>query len=239
MLFYIIWALPYILQLLLIIHIIKNGKPFLWLWLVVFLPYIGGLVYILMEIVPELLASGSVEKVGRAVANAVNPGRSLAELESLVKRQDTIANRTRLADCYVSLERYEEAISLYDSCLTGPYSDDAELLVKKINALFLWGKTDMAKSLMDEFKKKHKLENASLVLLDLQISGDWEKLMDIFTNTSNFRVGYVCAEHFAKSGDSASAQKVIDIMEENLRLYKYLKRTENFDWYKKTKKLLG
>lgn len=239
MLFYIIWALPYILQLLLIIHIIKNGKPFLWLWLVVFLPYIGGLVYILMEIVPELLASGSVEKVGRAVANAVNPGRSLAELESLVKRQDTIANRTRLADCYVSLERYEEAISLYDSCLTGPYSDDAELLVKKINALFLWGKRDMAKSLMDEFKKKHKLENASLVLLDLQISGDWEKLMDIFTNTSNFRVGYVCAEHFAKSGDSASAQKVIDIMEENLRLYKYLKRTENFDWYKKTKKLLG
>ncbi|MBR4386633.1 MAG: hypothetical protein IKP51_08945 [Treponema sp.] len=239
MLFYIIWALPYILQLLLIIHIIKNGKPFLWLWLVVFLPYIGGLVYILMEIVPELLASGSVEKVGRAVANAVNPGRSLAELESLVKRQDTIANRTRLADCYVSLERYEEAISLYDSCLTGPYSDDAELLVKKINALFLWGKTDMARSLMDEFKKKHKLENASLVLLDLQISGDWEKLMDIFTNTSNFRVGYVCAEHFAKSGDSASAQKVINIMEENLRLYKYLKRTENFDWYKKTKKLLG
>ena len=239
MLFYIIWALPYILQLLLIIHIIKNGKPFLWFWLVVFLPYIGGLVYILMEIVPELLASGSVEKVGRAVANAVNPGRSLAELESLVKRQDTIANRTRLADCYVSLERYEEAISLYDSCLTGPYSDDAELLVKKINALFLWGKTDMARSLMDEFKKKHKLENASLVLLDLQISGDWEKLMDIFTNTSNFRVGYVCAEHFAKSGDSASAQKVINIMEENLRLYKYLKRTENFDWYKKTKKLLG
>lgn len=239
MLFYIIWALPYILQLLLIIHIIKNGKPFLWLWLVVFLPYIGGLVYILMEIVPELLASGSVEKVGRAVANAVNPGRSLAELESLVKRQNTIANRTKLADCYVSLERYEEAISLYDSCLTGPYSDDAELLVKKINALFLWGKTDMAKSLMDEFKKKHKLENASLVLLDLQISGDWEKLMDIFTNTSNFRVGYVCAEHFAKSGDSASVQKVIDIMEENLRLYKYLKRTENFDWYKKTKKLLG
>jgi hypothetical protein len=239
MLFYIIWALPYILQLLLIIHIIKNGKPFLWLWLVVFLPYIGGLVYILMEIVPELLASGSVEKVGRAVANAVNPGRSLAELESLVKRQDTIANRTRLADCYVSLERYEEAISLYDSCLTGPYSDDVELLVKKINALFLWGKTDTAKALMDEFKKKHKLENASLVLLDLQLSGDWEKLMDIFTNTSNFRVGYVCAEHFAKSGDSASAQKVIDIMEENLRLYKYLKRTENFDWYKKTKKLLG
>lgn len=239
MLFYIIWALPYILQLLLIIHIIKNRKPFLWLWLVVFLPYIGGLVYILMEIVPELLASGSVEKVGRAVANAVNPGRSLAELESLVKRQDTIANRTKLADCYVSLECFEEAISLYDSCLTGPYSDDAELLIKKINALFLWGKTDMAKSLMDEFKKKHKLENASLVLLDLQISGDWEKLMDIFTNTSNFRVGYVCAEHFAKSGDSASAQKVIDIMEENLRLYKYLKRTENFDWYKKTKKLFG
>ena len=83
------------------------------------------------------------------------------------------------------------------------------------------------------------MENASLVLLDLQLSGDWEKLMDIFTNTSNFRVGYVCAEHFAKSGDTSSAQKVIDIMEENLRLYKYLKRTENFVWYKKTKKLLG
>ena len=157
MLYYLIGALPYILQLLLIVHIIKNHKPFLWLWLIVFLPYIGGIVYIIMEIIPDL-------------ADAVNPGRKLSELESLVKRQDTIANRTKLADCYVSLERFEEAIALYDSCLTGPYSDDADLLVKKINALFLWGKTDTAKTLMDEFKKKHKLENASLVLLDLQLS---------------------------------------------------------------------
>lgn len=239
MLYYLIGALPYILQLLLIVHIIKNHKPFLWLWLIVFLPYIGGIVYIIMEIIPDLISSDAVGKMGRNLADAVNPGRKLSELESLVKRQDTIANRTKLADCYVSLERFEEAIALYDSCLTGPYSDDAELLVKKINALFLWGKTDTAKALMDEFKKKHKLENASLVLLDLQLSGDWEKLMDIFTNTSNFRVGYVCAEHFAKSGDTSSTQKVINIMEENLRLYKYLKRTENFAWYKKTKKLLG
>ncbi|MBO4386713.1 MAG: hypothetical protein J6X11_06790 [Treponema sp.] len=238
-LFYILTALPYVLQLLLIIHIIRNNKPFLWLWLIVFLPYIGGIVYILMEILPELINSGSVEKVGRAVANAVNPGRALEELESLVKRQDTIANRTKLADCYVELERYGDAISLYDSCLTGPYSDDAELLFKKINALYLSGDVEQAKSLMGEFKKNHKLENASQVLLDLRISDDWEKMMEIFTSTNNFSVGYVCAEHFCKVGDEDSARKVLDSMEENLRLYKYLKRTENYVWYKKTKKLFS
>ena len=239
MLYYIIGALPYILQLLLIVHIIKNHKPFLWLWLIVFLPYIGGIVYIIMEIIPDLISSGSVEKMGRALADTVNPTRKLSELESLVKRQDTVANRTNLADCYVEAERYQEALSLYNSCLTGPYSDDKDLLLKKIRAVYLWGKIDQAKELMEGFKKNHKLENASQVLLDLQINEDWEKLMDIFTNTNNFRVGYTCAEHFAKSGDTSSTQKVIDIMEENLRLYKYLKRTENYTWYKKTKKLFS
>ncbi|MBQ3800986.1 MAG: PLDc N-terminal domain-containing protein, partial [Treponema sp.] len=76
MLFYLVSALPYILQLLLIIHIIRNGKPFLWLWLIVFLPYIGGIVYLVMEVLPDLRSGGSVSRMGAAVANAVNPGRA-------------------------------------------------------------------------------------------------------------------------------------------------------------------
>ncbi|MBQ6567904.1 MAG: hypothetical protein IJR93_05850 [Treponema sp.] len=236
MLFYLVSALPYILQLLLIIHIIRNGKPFLWLWLIVFLPYIGGIVYLVMEVLPDLRSGGSVSRMGAAVANAVNPGRPLAELEELVKRQDTITNRTKLADCYLSLARYDEALALYDSCLTGPYADDEVLLVKKIQALYLSGDGGEAKRLMDEFKKEHRLQDASQVLLDLQVSGEWDKLMELFTGTNNFRVGYVCAEHFAEIGDGEQVRKVVEIMEENLRLYKYLRRTDNYEWYKKTKK---
>lgn len=231
--------LPYVLQLLLIIHIIKNGKPFLWLWLIVFLPYIGGIVYIIMEILPEVLNKDTVSKAGDAVSSAVNPGKQILRLEELVKRQDTIANRTSLADAYVEQGSYQKALELYASCLTGPYAEDEELLLKKINALYLSGDFENAKNAMAAFKEKYPLSNASSVMLDLKLNGDWEKLSEIFYNTNNFNVGYECAAHFCKNGSPDQAKKILSSMEENLKLYKYLKRTENYGWYKKTKKLFS
>lgn len=235
---YIIAFLPYILQLSLIIHIIKNRKPFLWLWLIVFLPYIGGLVYLLLEVLPELLSSNSVRNLGQAIDHAVNPSKKILELEGLVKRQETIANKTLLADAYYDDNRFEEALTLYQSCLTGPYSQDEELLFKKIKVLLALDKRDEAKEELKAFKQKYELKNSEQVLLDLNLNEDFEKIQDIFFNSNNFQAGYYCAKHFQQLGESEKVETVINEMEDNLKQYKYLKKTDNYIWYKKAKGLV-
>ena len=69
---------------------IKRNKPFVWLWLIVFLPYIGGIVYFIMEVLPELIHSQSVSNMGTALDGRFRPNRKIEHLEHLVKRQGTI-----------------------------------------------------------------------------------------------------------------------------------------------------
>lgn len=228
--------LPYVLQLLLIIHIIRNGKPFVWLWLLVFIPYIGGLAYIIVEIVPELSRNHAI---GDAISQALHPEGSIRELEEQVKYQDTVTNRTLLADAYCDSARYDEAIALYDSCLTGPYSDDRAIQFKKIRATAAAGRKDEAKAAMARFKEEGKLDSGEEVLLDLELNDDYDKMKDIFFRTSNFEVGYRCAEHFHKEGKDAEAEAILTEMSDCMRRYRYLRRTDSKQWYAKTKRLLG
>lgn len=237
LLFMTIFALlPYVLQLLLIIHIIKNRKPFLWLWLLVFLPYIGGLAYIIVELLPELPHNISV---GDSLAQALHPEGSISQLEEQVKHQDTVTNRTLLADAYCSSGRYDEALALYDSCLSGPYSDDRELQFKKINATAAAGRKEEAKAAMAQFKEQGELASAEQVLLDLKLNDDYDKMKDIFFRTSNFEVGYLCALHFHEEGKDEEAQAILAEMSDCMNRYRYLRKTDSRQWYVKTKHLLG
>ena len=45
--------LTYFIQLLLIIHVLKTGRDRYWIWLLLFLPLIGGVAYLVVEIIPE------------------------------------------------------------------------------------------------------------------------------------------------------------------------------------------
>jgi len=45
--------LTYFIQILLIIHVLKTGRDRYWIWLLLFLPLIGGIAYLVVEIIPE------------------------------------------------------------------------------------------------------------------------------------------------------------------------------------------
>ncbi len=234
--------LPYLFQLLLIIHAIKNAKPFLWLYLLIFIPYVGGIAYIILEIIPELMRGGTVDRIGSSLSRTVNPGKPLRELEALVKRQGTVANKVKLADAYVQCGRYEEAVTLYDECLTGPFSKDAEICMKKTKALFEGGKIQEAKAFLDEFRagQKDTFESNSpeTVILCMMVDGNYEGLKDMFFRDSNFEAGFRCAEYFHSQGNDGEVAAILDEMTDSMKTYRYLRKTDNNFWYKSTKRLL-
>ena len=236
---YIFAFLPYIFQLLLIIHMIKRNKPFVWLWLIVFLPYIGGIVYFIMEVLPELIHSQSVSNMGTALDGRFRPNRKIENLEHLVKRQGTISNIVQLADAYSEAGNYEKAVELYKSCLQGPYEHDGEIQFKIVNSLFRAGNIPFAQEALKIFKEHNEISNQEQAIIEILVNQDFAKLQDIFDNTSNFEVGYNLVKHYIEIDDFEKAESVVEEMKEIRSEYPMYKSGQNARWFKLSKQLIS
>lgn len=236
---YIFAFLPYIFQLLLIIHMIKRNKPFVWLWLIVFLPYIGGIVYFIMEVLPELIHSQSVSNMGSAIDGRFYPNKKIEDLEHLVKRQGTISNIVQLADAYSEAGNYEKAVELYKSCLQGPYEHDGEIQFKIVNSLFRAGNIPFAREALKIFKEHNEISNQEQAIIEILVNQDFAKLQDIFDNTSNFEVGYNLVKHYLEIEDLDKAKAIVEEMKEIRTEYPMYKSGQNATWFKLSKRLLS
>ena len=236
---YIFAFLPYIFQLLLIIHMIKRNKPFVWLWLIVFLPYIGGLVYFIMEVLPELIHSQSVSNMGSAIDGRFHPNKKIEDLERLVKRQGTISNIVQLADAYSEAGNYEKAVELYKSCLQGPYEHDGEIQFKIVNSLFRAGNIPFAQEALKIFKEHNEISNQEQAIIEILVNQDFAKLQDIFDNTSNFEVGYNLVKHYIEIEELDKAEAIVEEMKEIRTEYPMYKSGQNATWFKLSKRLLS
>lgn len=234
---WILFLLPYALELLLIIHMFRNNKPFVWLWLIVFLPYIGGLAYLIMEFIPDVIHGKAIHQVGDTVSSLVIPDRKIKEAEDLLKRQDTIGNKIRLADLYKESGIYEKAFSLYEESLTGPYKKDFEINLKCVECLFYSGNKEEAKKRYSKLKCDKELTPSQQIFI-YQVTDNYDKLKDIFERDANFEVGYVLSKKYKEDGNTEAIQSILSEMEYNFKTYKYLKKTDNKIWYKKTKSLV-
>ncbi|EQD66649.1 conserved hypothetical protein, membrane [mine drainage metagenome] len=66
-------ALPYIVSLPLIIHCIKTGRSWIWVFVMLFLPLLGALAYTAVEILPELVRGRTGHRAARGLKKAIDP----------------------------------------------------------------------------------------------------------------------------------------------------------------------
>lgn len=231
---FILALLPYLVQLFLIIHCIKTGRSG-WLWLLVFLPYVGGLAYLILAVIPDLRDSGKIQKMGDSISSKLNPNKEIEALEKLVKKQETITNMVALADAYAEEGLCDKAVELYKKCLTGPYEHDPDIEFKVVKAYFYGDKLEEAKSALKSYKENHQISGADQSLLEMKINEDYEKLADIFENTGNFQIGYELAKHYKAEENYQAINDIIDQMKEYRKDYPQLKKGENNTYFIKTK----
>ena len=246
----IILALPYILQLALIIHIIKTNKPFYWLYLIIFIPYLGGAAYILLELLPAVLSSREIRRAGENLARTLNPSAELKKLEEQLKNQDTVNNRSALAQAYIEAERFTDALPLLQSCLTGPFADNASLLFLNAQALYGSGRVEEAAAIIEKLQKKHALSSVKEKLFELQVRSsllkqplleDFEKL---WNESKNFEAGFYYVKALVesdKTGEEINREKarlVIEDMQRILKTYRNFSRSMGAEWLKKAKALV-
>ena len=103
------WGL--ILQAVAIVHFIRRRPDGIWLWVIIFLGPIGALVYIGLEILPDLaLLRQSMEGYGRR--------KRIRYLEAVVQQNPAAGNFEELADLYLEEGKFAKARECYDKAIS-------------------------------------------------------------------------------------------------------------------------
>lgn len=116
-------AIFWIVQLVLIVHVLRTGRPYWWIWILFAAPVIGGLAYYFVELAPDLRGT-------RGLLARMKPGKwRISECRRQLEEADTVKNRVALAGELSDAGMAEEAHGVAVECLQGVFKDDARTLV--------------------------------------------------------------------------------------------------------------
>jgi hypothetical protein len=113
-------------------HCIRKGNQQKWLYIIIFLPIIGSLIYFFSEI----FTKGQLRNVQSGMGAVIQPTGSIRRLEEQLKFTDTFDNRVALADAYLATGQTEKAIELYQKSHTGVFTENEHLLSQMIVAYY-------------------------------------------------------------------------------------------------------
>ena len=120
------------LQAICVIHCIRKGNQNNWIWLIVFLPVIGCLIYFFSEIATR----HQVRSISTGVSGMIRPTLSIRKLEENLRFSDTFANRMALADACLAKGETERAIRIYEESLTGAFAENEHGMMQLIRAYY-------------------------------------------------------------------------------------------------------
>jgi hypothetical protein len=118
----------YLVQLALILHVVRSGRSYYWIYILLLAPGLGGLAYFIAEILPEMLGTRGARQAMVNAKRTFDPEGAYRALAEDLDTADTVENRRRLAEECLRLGKVEQAVTLYKTALTGIHKDDANLM---------------------------------------------------------------------------------------------------------------
>lgn len=195
-------VLSLLVQVALVIHILKTGRPRTWIWLVMILPVAGAAAYLVLELLPDFAGTRSGRKTIRTVQDLVNPDRDLKSAAQDYQTAKTIDNAQRLAQELLLKGQYAEAAILYRDCLKGLHEFDPLFMYGLAQAEFGLGNFTLVKELLDQLIAKnpdYKNPDAHLLYARVLASlGDSRGALHEFEVLDSYYPGAEASYHFAK-----------------------------------------
>lgn len=136
--------LTYAIQIFLIIHVLKTGRSRLWIWVLFLFPGLGGVAYVLVEVLPDFMSGIGGQRALRNVRKAVNPGAELRQHEAAWQQSPNADNARRYAAALLEAGKQDEAGKILDEALSGFFSTEPSLLLLKAQLLFETGQAGEA-----------------------------------------------------------------------------------------------
>jgi len=166
--FFYSWGIALVIaEIVLVIHAARRDR-YLWIYVILFFPVVGSAVYFFLHVLPDFRFNNTIQDTGEKLTRIVAPSKHLLKLKQQLEFSDTLENRQLLAKEYENHGRYDDAITLYESCLEGVYEDDPYILLDLAGAQFMNRSFDEARNSLIKIKRKHphfiNKKKASLLL---------------------------------------------------------------------------
>jgi hypothetical protein len=161
-----------------LVHAIRNGNVWPWIYIMILIPGIGVLLYFFMEIMPGLTRSRGAQSLKRGAARAIDPNKDYRAAMREVEMVGSVDAKRALAEQLVQRGQYVDAIELYQNALQGQFATDPALLVGMARAQMLNGDGAGAQASLDTLQAadpKFSSEDAHMIYaraLELQGKND-------------------------------------------------------------------
>jgi hypothetical protein len=221
---YLSYSLPTIILLIVcVVHAVRTGRIFPWIYLIIFLPLIGSLIYLGLVVVPELFAGRRARRLGAKVRELADPHRGLREAHREVGLVGSVDAKRALAEQYMERGKYEDARAMYADTLQGQFQDDTALLYGLARAEFACGNGAGTQASLDAlFKADPNYSSADAHLLyarALELQGKDDQALEEYQRLVRYFPGEEARARYGllleKVGRDAEART---IFQEVLRL---------------------
>jgi hypothetical protein len=142
-------GLSLLLSVLLCVHVVRTGREMYWLFIILLFQPIGGIVYAVAVVLPELLKGPALRKAGHAARETLDPTREYREAKAAVDETPTVHNQMKLAVAAAALGRWDETEALYREAAQGVHAEDPALMLGRANALIELGRPEEALPLLE------------------------------------------------------------------------------------------
>jgi len=115
--------LSWFVQIALIIHVYRTGRPYWWICILFMAPFIGGLAYLFIELLPGFNSP-------QGFFHSLKPlSWKIAALRKELEDSETVEKRINLAEALFDAGKVQEAHDLAVDCLSGVFKNDPRTLV--------------------------------------------------------------------------------------------------------------
>ena len=148
-------AITVIIQAFFIYHVIRNNRPYWWAFLILSTPIVGCVIYYFVEIFPHSQEHRSVRRTGRNILRALNPDAAMRKRIDEADICGSVANKTALAEECLAAGFTEDAIHLYQSCLSSAHVNDPLLMFGLARAYLDHGSIPQTLSQLQQLQNDH------------------------------------------------------------------------------------
>lgn len=218
-----------------IVHIIRTGRNFMWIWLILIVPVIGPLVYFIVEVWPDLRSG---RRGGLNLKIPETSGRAIKRLQEELEFSNTVKNRVALAQALASAKRYDEATETLAVSLRGVFKDDPVLTLELAEVHFRAGRHTEVLAALDTLDRlRSKDERQSRLLLGartLQALGRADEARERFETALEQASGEEprcrLAQFLVAQGETDAARALFEELLKNAKQGGGVFRRHNREW---------
>lgn len=229
------------------VHVVRTGRNYYWIYIVVFVPVVGMAAYFIAEMLPELANGRHVRQAASGMARAIDPGRNLREALRDISITPTAENKVRLAAAHLAAGQVDPAIALYRDALTGIHATDPAMMLGLARALFIKGDVAETRAVLERLRQANPDYNSSeghlLYARSLELLGDTEGALREYQALVNYYPGQEARCRFAlllaQTGRSTEARRLFEEVCQAIDYGPRHQRRGQREWYDIAKRQLA